>query len=122
MDFVFITVPVELVTLTPTSITVTDGQQLNLTCETSYCFPSANITWHKSMVDITSQSTSIISESKGLKKTTSIMQSKVNRTDNGKQVYCTAINTPPRSKQSNMITLIVHCEYFKHDTHVKIKH
>ncbi|XP_078319154.1 uncharacterized protein LOC144620908 [Crassostrea virginica] len=37
-------VPITSVTLTPTSVTVIAGQQMNLTCATSYCNPPANIT------------------------------------------------------------------------------
>lgn len=105
------TVPVTSVTVTPTPITVTAGQQMNLTCITSYCNPPANITWYMSSTDITSQSTNTTDVSNNLVKTTSQLLSQVVKTDNGKQVYCTASNILGRSVQSIMHTVIVWCRY-----------
>nr|XP_022287393.1 hemicentin-1-like isoform X3 [Crassostrea virginica] len=100
-------VPVTSVTLTPTSITVTDGQQMNLTCTTSASNPQANITWHKSSRDITSQSTSTTEEVGGLARTVSSLQSIVGKEDNGKQIYCRASNTPNHAVTSNVQLLNV---------------
>lgn len=85
---------------------------MNLTCTTSYCNPPANITWYMSSTDITSQSTNTTDVSNNLVKTTSQLLSQVVKTDNGKQVYCTASNILGRSVQSMMHTVIVWCRYW----------
>ena len=103
-------VPVTSVTLTPTSITVTDGQQMNLTCTTSASNPQANITWYKSFVDITSQSTWTTEEVGGLARTVSSLQSIVGKEDNGKQIYCRASNTPNHTVTSNVQSINVQCK------------
>lgn len=100
-------VPVTSVTLTPTSITLIAGQQGNLTCTTSYCYPLANITWYKSMTDITSQSTYTTDVFDSLVKTTSQLMIRAVKLDNEKRVYCTASNIPGQSVQSEVHLLIV---------------
>uniref|UniRef100_K1Q702 Uncharacterized protein n=1 Tax=Magallana gigas TaxID=29159 RepID=K1Q702_MAGGI len=50
-------VPVTSVTLTPTPTIALVGQQINITCTTSYCYPPAYVTWYMSSTDITSLST-----------------------------------------------------------------
>nr|XP_022287372.1 nephrin-like isoform X2 [Crassostrea virginica] len=99
--------PVTSVTLTPTSFTVTDGQQMNLTCTTSASNPQANITWYMSTVDITSQSTSTTEEVGGLARTISSLQSIVGKEDNGKQINCRASNTPNQAVTSNVQSINV---------------
>nr|XP_022289527.1 nephrin-like isoform X2 [Crassostrea virginica] len=99
--------PVTSVTLTPTSITVADGQQMNLTCTTSASNPQANITWYKSFVDITSQSTSTTEEVGGLARTVSSLQSIVGKEDNGKRIYCRASNSPNQAVTSNVQSINV---------------
>lgn len=99
------------VTLTPNSITVVVGQQINLTCTTSYCNPPANISWYKSSTDITSQSTSTRDESGGLVRTASSLQTLVFKMDNEKQVYCAVSNIPGRSVISTVLSVAVWCTY-----------
>lgn len=111
--------PVSSVTLTPTSITVTEGQQMNLTCETSYCYPKANIVWYSSLTDITNQSKYITNKTNGLVKTISSLTTFVYRSDEEKKTYCTASNKPGGTVMSTNSTLIVHCEYYEHHTKLK---
>lgn len=106
-----LTVPMTSVTLTPTSTTFMAGQQINLTCITSYCNPPANITWYKSSTDITSQATVTIDTSDGLVSTTSSLQTLVFKMDNGKQVYCTASNIPSSSVIFTVLSVVVLCTY-----------
>lgn len=106
-----LTVPMTSVTLTPTSTTFMAGQEINLTCKTSYCNPPANITWYKSSTDITSQATVTIDTSDGLVRTTSSLQTLVFKMDNRKQVYCTASNIPGSSVISTVLSLVVLCTY-----------
>lgn len=106
-----LTVPMTSVTLTPTSTTFMAGQQINLTCITSYCNPPANITWYKSSTDITSQATVTIDTSDGLVSTTSSLQTLVFKMDDGKQVYCTASNIPSSSVISTVLSVVVLCTY-----------
>nr|XP_022320733.1 hemicentin-1-like [Crassostrea virginica] len=95
-------VPVTKVTLTPTPITVVDGQQMNLTCTTSYSNPAANITWIKSSEDITDLSTHTTDNSGGLVRTVSSLLITVVKEDNGKQVFCRASNTQDKSVSSTV--------------------
>lgn len=106
-----LTVLMTSVTLTPTSTTFMAGQEINLTCKTSYCNPPANITWYKSSTDITSQATVTRDTSDGLVRTTSSLQTLVFKMDNGKQVYCTASNIPGSSVISTVLSLVVLCTY-----------
>lgn len=121
------TVPVTSVTITPVATTLIDGQVINLICITSYCNPSANITWYKSTTAIlvTSHSTSTRNISDGLVRTTSSLQTQVVKMDNGKQVYCTSSNIPGRSINSTVLTLAVLCtytyKYMNYQTFIKQK-
>ena len=105
------TVPVTKVTLTPTPITVVDGQQMNLTCATSYSNPAANITWIKSTEDITDQSSQTTDSSVGLVRTVSLLLITVVKEDNGKQVFCRASNTQDKSVSSTVNILNIMCKY-----------
>nr|XP_022290407.1 cell adhesion molecule 1-like [Crassostrea virginica] len=100
-------VPVSSITLLPTVISVIAGQQMNLTCETSYCNPPANITWYKSLNDITNQSTSKTYIVDGLTKTVSVLLSPVVKADNRNQIYCIANNTRNTEVSSSIRTLDV---------------
>ena len=102
--------PVTSVTLNPTPITLIAGQQMNLTCTTSASNPQANITWYKSPMDITSQSTSMTQIDGGLLRTISTLLSRVVKQDNGKQVYCRASNIQGVTISSNMQSLNVMCK------------
>lgn len=90
---------------------VTVGQQMNLTCETSYCFPSANITWHldTSTENINSPIVTY-NNSNGLVRTISLLQKSVDKSDNEKLVYCTARNIPGRNVKSSMHKVIAWCK------------
>lgn len=99
------------VTLTPNSITVIVGQQINLTCTTSYCNPLANISWYKSSTDITSQSTSARENSDGLVRAASSLQTLVVKMDNEKHVYCAVSNIPGRRVISTVLSVAVWCTY-----------
>lgn len=112
--FLNFTVPVTSVTLTLNSTTVITGQQINLTCTTSYCNPPADITWYKSTTDITSQSTYTRVALNGSVKTTSQLRSRVVKTDNGQDVFCTASNTPSQHIKSMVYTLTVLCKNTLH--------
>lgn len=105
------TVPLTSLTLTPTPITVIAGQQMNLTCTTSYCSPPANITWYMSSTDITSQSTYTTDALDSLVKTTSQLMIRAVKLDNENQVYCIASNIPAQSVQSTVHTMTVWCRY-----------
>lgn len=113
MSFFFLnlTVPVSSITLLATVISVIAGQQMNLTCETSYCNPPANITWYKSLNDITNQSTSKTYIVDGLTKTVSVLLSPVVKADNRNQIYCIANNTRNTKVSSSIRTLDVTCKY-----------
>lgn len=99
------------VTLTPTTIEVNVGQQKNLSCTTSFCFPKANITWFMSSRDIISQSTSTIDEPSGLVRTNSSLLLTFLKSDNGNQVYCEASNKPNLSVKSGTYAITVLCKY-----------
>eukprot|EP00105_Crassostrea_gigas_P033721 XP_011457195.1 PREDICTED: B-cell receptor CD22 [Crassostrea gigas] len=100
-------VPVTYVTLTPTSITVIAGQKIDINCTTSYCIPQANITWYISSIDISRQSKFTTDTNDGLVRTMSALSINLDKSDNGKQVYCTAINIPDQSVTSMMNTVTV---------------
>ena len=102
--------PVTSVALTPTPITLIAGQQMNLTCTTSASNPQANITWYKSSVDITSQSTWTTQIDGGLLRTISSLLSRVGKQDYGKQVYCRASNIQNMTVTSNITSLNVICK------------
>ena len=111
LNFLFVNaVPVTTVTLRPTLIVFTAGQEMNLTCTTSAGNPQANITWYKSSVDITSQSTFSTQREGGLTRTISSLQGRVVKEDNGKQLYCIASNTPNKTITSIVQTLNVMCK------------
>ncbi|XP_078316005.1 cell adhesion molecule 2-like isoform X3 [Crassostrea virginica] len=102
-----VNVPVSSVNLTQTTIVVSAGQMINLTCVTSYSNPAATISWHKSSEDITPQSTSETLTKGSLVRTISSLRSIVVKEDNGKQIYCRANNTMDASITSSMRTIIV---------------
>ena len=104
-------VPVSKVTLTPTQFPVIAGQQMNLTCTTSYSNPAANITWIKSSEDITDQSTHTTDSSGGLVRTVSSLLFTVVQEDNGKQVFCRTSNTQDKSVSSTVHILNIMCKY-----------
>lgn len=111
-------------TLAANSYTVIVGQQINLTCTTSYCNPPANITWFKSTTDITNQSTFTRYTLDGLVKTSSQLLSWVVKTDNGQNVFCTASNTPSRNVNSMMYRLTIWCKntlFFKNVFELRFK-
>ena len=111
-NIIFIyTVPVTSVTLTPTPITVTAGQQMSLTCTTSASYPQANITWYMSSMDITNDATLMSKDGGGLTRTISLLQSRVVKEDNRRRVYCIASNTPNMTVTSNIQSLNVLCEF-----------
>lgn len=100
--------------MTPTLINVTAGQQVNITCTTSYCYPPANITWFISSTDITNQSNVATVLHDGLMRTISALSIYAVKSDNGKQVYCTAGNNPGQrvllNSTVNVVTVL--CMYF----------
>lgn len=104
--------PVSLVTLAPTKIMVTVGEQMTLTCTTSYCHPSAIITWHLSSTE--NSSTTIVTNKTlnglGLVKTYSSLQKIVDKSDNEKLVHCTASNIPGRDVSSSVQTVRALCK------------
>ena len=110
MQILYITVPITSVTLTPTSVTVTAGQQMNLTCTTSYCNPAANITWYLSSVDITSQSLSAMEKNGGLFRTISSLLREVVKEDYGKKVYSRGSNKLGEHVISSVQTVNVLCK------------
>lgn len=108
--YLIFTVPVSSVTLTPTIIEVFAGQQMNLTCTTSYCLPPATITWHMSSTDNINSSMNMSNSLNGLRKTNSYLQKSVNKSDNGKSVYCTASNIPGQSAKSLVHEVVAWCK------------
>lgn len=98
------------VTLTPTSITVINGQQKNLICTTSFCFPKANISWFMSSRDVTSQSTFTTDELSGQVRTNSSLLRTFFKSDDGIQVYCEARNKPNQSVNSATYEVSVLCK------------
>ncbi|XP_065933086.1 nephrin isoform X2 [Magallana gigas] len=105
---IFVAVPVTSVTLAPTSINVTAGQQMYINCTTSYCYPPANITWYMSSTNFTNQFTLTKNTSNGLVRTLSALSINASKSDNGKRVYCTASNISGRRVNStvNMLTVL----------------
>lgn len=100
-------------TLAPTLIIVSVGQQMNLTCTTSYCFPPATITWYLSSKDnINPTPTPIVTnETMGdLVRTNSLLQKSVDKSDNGQFVYCTASNIPGQIVNSSVQTVVAWCK------------
>lgn len=116
-----IIVPVTSVTLLPTMMTRNEGQQINLTCETSNCNPRATINWYKSSEDITNQTTFLTRSVEGLQRTISILLSTAVKDDNGKHVFCIASNSPTLNFTSNAVTLNVLCKYSELITEVYLK-
>ncbi|XP_078334124.1 kin of IRRE-like protein 3 isoform X2 [Crassostrea virginica] len=88
-------------------MTRNEGQQINLTCETSNCNPRATINWYKSSEDITNQTTFLTRSVEGLQRTISILLSTAVKDDNGKHVFCIASNSPTLNFTSNAVTLNV---------------
>lgn len=107
--------PVKTVAMmTPTSH-VLAGEQINLNCTTSECYPPANISWNMSMADITYQSSfkNNASGIGGLVRTTSFLRIQATKLNNGKQVFCTASNIPSQKVVSQTYSLNVYCKYLK---------
>lgn len=102
--------PVSSVTLAPSSMVVTVGKQMNLSCTTSYCLPPAIITWHLSSTENMNSTIVTYNESNDLVKTTSLLQKRVDKSDNGKLVFCTASNIPGRHVNSSVHTVIAWCK------------
>lgn len=102
--------PVSSVTLAPMSIMVTVGQQMNLSCTTSYCLPPANITWHLSSTENIDSPIVTYHNSDDLVRTVSLLQKSVDKSDNRKSVYCTASNIPGRSVSSLVHPVIAWCK------------
>lgn len=101
-------VPVTSVTLAPTSINVTAGQQMYINCTTSYCYPPAYVTWYMSSTNSTDQFTLTEHTSNDLARTSSVLSIKASKSDNGKQVYCTASQISGKRVNStvNMLTVL----------------
>lgn len=108
--FMYISVPVTSVTLAPTSINVTAGQQMYINCTTSYCYPPANITWNMTATNFTIQFTFTKNTSNGLVRTLSALSINASKSDNGKQVYCTASNISGKRINSSVNMLTVLCK------------
>lgn len=106
--FYVISVPVTSVTLVPTPINVTAGQQMYITCTTSYCYPPANITWNRSSTNIANQ---FEFTSNDLVRTSSVFSINASKSDNGKQVYCTASNISGKRVNSTVNIVTVSCKY-----------
>lgn len=110
--FMYISVPVTSVTLSPTPIHVTAGQQMYINCTTSYCYPPANIAWYMSSTNFTNQLTLTENNtSNGLVRTLSALSINASKSDNGKQVYCTASNISGRRINSTVNMVTVLCKY-----------
>lgn len=107
---VIFAVPVSSVTLDPTIIEVFAGQHMNLTCTTSYCLPPATITWYLSPTDNINSAINTSDSLNGLVKTKSFLQKSVDKSDNGKRVYCTANNIPGRIVNSSVHEVVVWCK------------
>lgn len=112
-----ITVSVATVNLTPASILSIAGQTMKLTCTTSYCNPPANIMWYLSSKDITNQSKPTVQTDMDLVSTISLLQRRVDKRDNKKQVYCTARNSPGRTVNSTLRIVSVLCKYIQFYTY-----
>ena len=108
--------PVSSVTLFSTTTTLISGQQMNLTCATSYCNPPAYITWYKSSENVTNQSNYTINRMDGLAETVSLLLITVGKNDTGKQIFCRASNTPDKTITSNTSTLNVLCKCIFHSS------
>nr|XP_022323489.1 hemicentin-1-like isoform X2 [Crassostrea virginica] len=103
-----VTVPVTSVAFFPEQpMTVIAEQQINLTCTTSASNPSANIQWFMSSENITSHSSSKITNDGGLFRTVSSLNFAVKKQDNQKQVFCKASNIPGNNVTSSRQTLHV---------------
>lgn len=102
-----VTVQVTKVTLMPVSITGEVGDQMYLSCTTSFCFPQANVSWFISSTDITNQSTPTTNSDSGLSRTNSTLILSLSKAHNGKQVYCAASNKPNQIVNSLTHTVTV---------------
>lgn len=107
----YISVQVTKVTLMPVSITGEVGDQMYLSCTTSFCFPQANVSWFISSTDITNQSTPTTNSDSGLSRTNSTLILSLSKAHNGKQVYCAASNKPNQIVNSLTHTVTVFCKY-----------
>lgn len=110
-DNLTISVPVTSVILTPTPIIALAGQQINITCTTSYCYPPAYVMWYMSSTDITSLSIASKDETEDFVRTVSFLSINLGKSDNGKHVFCIARNIRDQSETSMMNTVTVLCMY-----------
>lgn len=110
-DYLTISVPVTSVILTPTPIIALAGQQINITCTTSYCYPPAYVMWYMSSTDITSLSIATKDETEDFVRTVSFLSINLGKSDNGKHVFCIARNIRDQSETSMMNTVTVLCMY-----------
>lgn len=103
----------ELVNLNATSIDVVAGREMTLTCTTSFCIPPANISWYKSALDITKDSTSIRNKNitNDHQQTVSTLVKTVGKSDNGEEIYCTASNIHPKTVKSETLPINILCKY-----------
>lgn len=101
-------VPVAFVTMNLTTTNVIAGQEIDISCTTSFCDPPANITWFTSSVDGTNQYKYTNDRNgEGLVSTKSSLQIIATAKDNGMMVYCSASNIPSRSVNSTVQILTV---------------
>lgn len=100
-----------MLTSTPTAVIA--GGEMTLKCVTGDCIPSANITWTISTSDFTRNSTQLqtTNGSTELVRTISTLQIEFIKSDNEKEVFCTAENILGKSVQSRKHKVIVLCKY-----------
>ncbi|XP_056001629.1 hemicentin-2-like [Ostrea edulis] len=103
---IFVQVPVTSVTLSPSpSVEVIEGTSFTFSCVSKAARPAANITWYRDDM-VVSGSSSSTSTNNLLYDVTSNLTSSYNRTDNGKRIYCTAVNingdTPKQSSKPQL--------------------
>ncbi|XP_056009617.1 cell adhesion molecule DSCAM-like isoform X3 [Ostrea edulis] len=103
---IFVQVPVSSVTLSPSSsVEVFEGTSFTFRCVSKAARPPANITWYKDSVVVIGSS-SISSTNNLLYDVTSNLTSSFQRTDNGKRIFCTAVNingeTPIQSARTEL--------------------
>ncbi|XP_056001680.1 hemicentin-1-like [Ostrea edulis] len=106
---IFVQVSVSSVTLSPSSsVEVIEGTSFTFSCVSKAVRPAVTITWYKDGV-VVSESSSSISTNNLLYDVTSNLTSSYQRTDNGKRIYCTAVNingdTPIQSSQAELNVL-----------------
>lgn len=115
-----ISVPITKVTLSTTPsdgnpIEIVTGVKKRFECKTDAGRPSSAIQWYISGTNVTdvavSQPDICYSDCKGKVVSSSVLLYKGNRIDEGKHIYCTALNIESQSVRSQNKSIVILCKY-----------